>query len=168
MGSAELAAPLAGRLAEAAGGWSLVPDYRLAPEYPFPAALDDVLAAYRWLARQYPRAPILVSGECAGEKPTAPWRSSLPSRRRCARISSDHGRRGEFTRAMRLIHEVHDAPEANVSGVYLEAPPLAPLTWKLFFTWNLFLLCGRDRGLSRGNTPRTAASSPQNRTNRRS
>ncbi|MGH3252616.1 MAG: alpha/beta hydrolase fold domain-containing protein, partial [Trebonia sp.] len=66
MGSAELSAPLAGRLAEAAGGWSLVPDYRLAPEHPFPAALDDVLAAYRWLAREYPRAPILVSGECAG------------------------------------------------------------------------------------------------------
>ena len=66
MGSAELSAPLAGRLAEAVGGWSLVPDYRLAPEHPFPAALDDVLAAYRWLARQYPQAPILVSGECAG------------------------------------------------------------------------------------------------------
>jgi salicylate hydroxylase len=66
MGSAELSAPLAGRLAEAAGGWSLVPDYRLAPEHPFPAALDDVLTAYRWLARQYPHAPIIVSGECAG------------------------------------------------------------------------------------------------------
>jgi salicylate hydroxylase len=66
MGSAELAAPLAGRLAEAVGGWALVPDYRLAPEHPFPGALDDALAAYRWLAREYPRAPILVSGECAG------------------------------------------------------------------------------------------------------
>jgi salicylate hydroxylase len=66
MGSAELSAPLAGRLAAAVGGWSLVPDYRLAPEHPFPAALHDVLAAYRWLAREYPRAPILVSGECAG------------------------------------------------------------------------------------------------------
>ncbi len=66
MGSAELSAPLAARLAAAAGGWSLVPDYRLAPEHPFPAALDDVLAAYRWLARRYPQAPILVSGECAG------------------------------------------------------------------------------------------------------
>jgi salicylate hydroxylase len=66
MGSAKLAAPLAGRLAAAAGGWALVPDYRLAPEHPFPAALDDALAAYRWLAREYPQAPILVSGECAG------------------------------------------------------------------------------------------------------
>jgi salicylate hydroxylase len=66
MGSAELSAPLAGRLAGAVGGWSLVPDYRLAPEHPFPAALEDVLAVYRWLAREYPQAPILVSGECAG------------------------------------------------------------------------------------------------------
>lgn len=66
MGSAELSAPLAERLAEAVGGWSLVPGYRLAPEHPFPAALDDVLTAYRWLAREYPQAPILVSGECAG------------------------------------------------------------------------------------------------------
>jgi salicylate hydroxylase len=66
MGSAELSAPLAARLAEAAGGWSLVPDYRLAPEHPFPAARHDVLTAYRWLAREYPRAPVIVSGECAG------------------------------------------------------------------------------------------------------
>jgi salicylate hydroxylase len=66
MGSAELSAPLAGRLAEAAGGWSLVPDYRLAPEHPYPAALHDVLTAYRWLARRYPHAPVIVSGECAG------------------------------------------------------------------------------------------------------
>ncbi len=65
-GSAELSVPLAGRLAEAAGGWALVPDYRLAPEHPFPAALHDVLAAYRWLARRYPQAPVIVSGECAG------------------------------------------------------------------------------------------------------
>jgi salicylate hydroxylase len=66
MGSAQLTVPLAGKLAAAIGGPVLVPDYRLAPEHPFPAALDDALTACRWLAREYPQAPVLVSGECAG------------------------------------------------------------------------------------------------------
>ena len=75
MGSAELAAPLAGRLAEAVGGWSLVPDYRLAPEYPFPAALHDVVAVYQWLARRVPAGPDpaqrRVRGGRAGPQPGA-------------------------------------------------------------------------------------------------
>jgi epsilon-lactone hydrolase len=42
-------------------------DYRLAPEYPFPAALDDALAAYRWLVADgiSPRT-IVIAGDSAG------------------------------------------------------------------------------------------------------
>lgn len=46
---------------------ALLFDYRLAPEYPFPAALDDTLIAYRWLLDQgTPPSQIVVVGESAG------------------------------------------------------------------------------------------------------
>jgi salicylate hydroxylase len=66
MGSAEGAIDLASRLAEAIGGWALVPDYRLAPEHAYPAALDDTVAAFGWLARELGAERSVVSGECAG------------------------------------------------------------------------------------------------------
>ena len=66
MGSAGSAIDLASRLAEAIGGWALVPDYRLAPEHAYPAALDDVVAVFGWLAREHGAERSVVSGECAG------------------------------------------------------------------------------------------------------
>jgi salicylate hydroxylase len=66
MGSAAGAIALAARLAEAVGGWALVPDYRLAPEHAYPAALDDVVAVHGWLAREHGAHRSVVSGECAG------------------------------------------------------------------------------------------------------
>jgi len=41
-------------------------DYRLAPEHRFPAAADDVFAAYKYLREQYPGTPIAVAGDSAG------------------------------------------------------------------------------------------------------
>jgi epsilon-lactone hydrolase len=58
---------LIGRLSIAADMWILAPDYRLAPEHPFPAAVDDALAAYRWLVGTgiEPRH-IVIAGDSAG------------------------------------------------------------------------------------------------------
>ncbi|HUB04323.1 MAG TPA: alpha/beta hydrolase fold domain-containing protein [Solirubrobacteraceae bacterium] len=67
IGSAFGYQPHAGALAAAAQTGILVPDYRLAPEHPFPAALEDALRAYLWLRDQAadPDA-IIVAGDSAG------------------------------------------------------------------------------------------------------
>jgi len=59
---------LAARLGRASGMRVLFVDYRLAPEHPFPAAIDDVVVAWRWLrANQQPDAGMLaVAGDSAG------------------------------------------------------------------------------------------------------
>jgi cation diffusion facilitator CzcD-associated flavoprotein CzcO/acetyl esterase/lipase len=55
------------RLARAAGMPVWVPDYRLAPEYPYPAALDDAAACYAAMLASGLRADrIVVAGDSAG------------------------------------------------------------------------------------------------------
>ena len=41
-------------------------DYRLAPEHPFPAAVEDAAKAYEWLLTRPPGAAIVLSGDSAG------------------------------------------------------------------------------------------------------
>src|SRR5579859_7107430 len=56
-----------GRLARASRSKLLSVGYRLAPEHPFPAALDDAVASYRWLLDQgIPPNRIAVVGDSAG------------------------------------------------------------------------------------------------------
>ena len=54
-------------LSRASGARVLGLEYRLAPEHPFPAAVEDAVAAYRWLLRQgYAPGRIAVAGDSAG------------------------------------------------------------------------------------------------------
>ena len=55
------------RLSRAAGARVLSVDYRMAPESPFPAAVEDAVAAYRWLLAQGadPKR-MVISGDSAG------------------------------------------------------------------------------------------------------
>ncbi len=55
------------RIARAARARTLVLDYRLAPEHPFPAAVEDAVAAYRWLLDQHiDPSTIVIAGDSAG------------------------------------------------------------------------------------------------------
>lgn len=54
-------------IARACGSKVLGLDYRLAPEHPFPAPVEDTLAAYRWLlANGYDSRKITLGGDSAG------------------------------------------------------------------------------------------------------
>lgn len=67
MGSINTHRAMIARIARAAQSRALALDYRLAPENPFPAAVDDATAAYGWLLAQgYEPGKIVISGDSAG------------------------------------------------------------------------------------------------------
>jgi epsilon-lactone hydrolase len=65
LGIAEMTAPLASELAERTAMEIICPDYRLAPEHPFPAAILDGYAVFQAL-RHEGSLPIVVSGDSGG------------------------------------------------------------------------------------------------------
>ena len=68
LGSLRSDGELAARLGRASGMRVLFPEYRLAPEHPFPAAIDDVRAVWRWLRtdQRSSARSLAVAGDSAG------------------------------------------------------------------------------------------------------
>lgn len=68
LGSLRSHGELAARLGRASGMKVLLVDYRLAPEHPFPAAVDDALSAWHWLCtdERLDASSISVAGDSAG------------------------------------------------------------------------------------------------------
>jgi monoterpene epsilon-lactone hydrolase len=66
IGTAALYRDFLWRIAAASCAQVLYFDYRLAPEHPFPAALDDAVIVYRWLVGRFDRRHVTFAGDSAG------------------------------------------------------------------------------------------------------
>ncbi|HOF86148.1 MAG TPA: alpha/beta hydrolase [Treponemataceae bacterium] len=66
-GSRYASANLCASLAHESAARLLLPDYRLAPEYPFPTALEDLYQCYSWMLKEgIPHDEIVFAGDGAG------------------------------------------------------------------------------------------------------
>lgn len=136
-------------LAQKMGVRVLAVEYRLAPEYPFPAALEDCVTAYRWLLKQgFPAQKIVAAGDSAGGNLAITTMMKLrgdgdplPAAAAClspvADLSEKNGPSMEFkdpllppraiktyTRSYVARHDAHDPLISPVYGDWHGLPPL--------------------------------------------
>jgi len=141
IGSAQTHRDLVSRLCTASGARALSVDYRLAPENPFPAAVDDGVAAYRWLRGQgVPARSIVIAGDSAGGGLALATLlalkeagDELPAGGVCMSPVTDHAKEGESMRTkVDLDPMVHPTSSTAYSQMYLaggdaRAPLASPL-----------------------------------------
>lgn len=133
---------LAANIASAGGARALVVDYRLAPEHPYPAALEDALAAYRWLlANNIPGDKTYIAGDSAGGGLAVALlvalRDSgdpLPAAAVCISALTDMAFTGESIKTKADVDLILDCgKEIQFAQMYLgDTDPRAPLVSPLY------------------------------------
>jgi len=142
---------MAAHLAKAVGCRALLPDFRLAPEHPFPAQLEDCFAAYRWLVDEgFHHSRIATAGDSAGGNlatsvclklrdenlplPAAiigisPWfdmeasgTSIEANAERCA-----IGKRATYERTIAMVLNGHSPKDPLANPLYADATGLPPV-----------------------------------------
>jgi acetyl esterase/lipase len=141
-GSIKTHTEMVSRICRAAGLRALLIDYRLAPEHPFPAAVEDAATAYRWLVKQaISPADIVIAGDSAGGGLTlatlANLRDSaepLPAAAVCLSPWTDMEAIGESVRRNASVDPLIDREELlRLAGLYLAgADPRTPLAAPLY------------------------------------
>jgi acetyl esterase/lipase len=151
MGSCATHRALASRIAVASQTPALLPEFRLAPEYPFPAALEDGVAVYRWLIEQgvSPQKIVVVGDSSGGGLAialTVLLRDKgvpLPVAITCMSPWADLALTGESLRSHAKVDPIcsfeesqlhsayyigeHDAREPLVSPIYADLHDLPPI-----------------------------------------
>lgn len=146
-------------LCRAAASRALAVDYRLAPEHPFPAALEDCLSAYRWLLKNgtLPR-DIVIGGDSAGGNLTLATLMSLrdagdplPAAAVCISPATDLEGTGESFRTKKDPVQTPEFVLAMVrhyaGGQDLRSPLLSPLHGDLRGLPPLLIHAGGDEML---------------------
>jgi acetyl esterase/lipase len=132
IGSCESHRPFASHLAARVGGRVLVPEYRLAPEHPYPAANDDAEAVHRWLVGEgIDPAALRLTGDSAGGALAV----SLLGRLRRAGTA--------LPRAVALVSPFTDFTQSGASlDTKAEVDPM--LSREIGALWNGWYLAGAD------------------------
>lgn len=161
IGSAETHRDLVSRLCTAADARALSVDYRLAPENPFPAAVDDGGAAYRWLRRQgIPASSIVIAGDSAGGGLALATLlalkeagDELPAGGVCMSPVTDHTKSGESMRTKvdfdPMVHPTTSTANSNryLGGADAKTPLASPLYGDLKGLPPLLILVGTSEVL---------------------
>lgn len=142
MGSAATHRNMAAHLSALAAAPVFLPEYRLAPENPFPAAVEDACHAYGWMLEQgYAPEKIALSGDSAGGglvfasmNALRKEKAAMPAALATISAWTDLAATGES-----LVHNLHDDPMLNgdvvapAAEVYLAGhDPRDPLASPLY------------------------------------